>query len=230
MSKNPLSYILFFVASFLAILAVVMQNETLLLIAKPIVLPAISFYYFQMIKDKINWLFVLVLSFNFLSDIIVSFNLHYEGIPTAILNMISYMIFIYFSVKDMSLKKISISSFLYFLLIFLSCFILMRTVLSLLITVDSMVFYVYIVYGVILSLLTTVIVSNYINNQNIRFYYALVMCICFLVVDVFYAIYTFYVDLEIFMIFNQMALYGSLYYMTMYMISKSISEEKILEE
>ncbi|MEO8235404.1 MAG: hypothetical protein ABI549_08325 [Flavobacterium sp.] len=217
------SLILYLIASFFAILALVINNDSLLLIMKPVIAPAIFYYYLQSRSGKINWIFLIILLFNFMSDMIVLFELSIGDITITLLNMISYLMLIYLVIKDFSVKNTSRRKFFYFLLMMVSCLSVLYVVISMMSNLDNLVLNLYIVYGIILCLLTSIVGLNYLNNPNGKTFYAIVMCICFIISDVFFAIYNFYLNLEIFIILNVIAQFASYYYMVKYVTSNSLS-------
>lgn len=58
--------ILYIIAVIIAVLGIVVDNEILLLFSKPVIVPAIFFYYIQTSKTSINWFFTLGLVANFI--------------------------------------------------------------------------------------------------------------------------------------------------------------------
>ena len=81
---------------------------------------------------------------------------------------------------------------------------------------DSLTFNVFVFYGILLSSLSALICYNHLNRPTLRSYYALLMCICFIISDVFFAIYNFYLKIEIFISLNVTGQFVSYYYMVRY--------------
>lgn len=225
MKKNSPSLFLYLFASVFAIIGVVIGNEFITLLMKPMIVPAVFYYYLQVKEGKINWLFLLILLSSFTSDMLVLFELPDGNIPIALLNMFCYLIFIYFVIKDVSLKNLSNIKFFYFALIVLGYFIILYVVLGLMSGLDNFSNNLYIIYGIVLCVLASIIGFNHLNQESDKTFYALIMCICFITTDVFYAIYNFYFNLEIFIVLNITVQFASYYYMVRYITCDVIMEE-----
>ncbi|MFM9987552.1 hypothetical protein [Flavobacterium sp.] len=219
------SLILYFIASFFSVLAVVINNDLLLLIMKPVIVPAIFYYYLQSRKGKINWIFLIILLFNFISDMIVLFELPEGDLPITLLNMFSYLMFIYFAVKDVSIKNTSRLRFFSFLLMIIGCLAILYVVISLMSNLDNSSLNLYIVYGIILCLLASIVGLNHLNQPSEKTFYAVIMCICFIISDAFFAVYNFYLNMEIFIILNVIVQFASYFYMVKYVTNNSVLQE-----
>ncbi len=230
MKKYNPSLFLYLFASFFAIIGIVIGNEIITLLMKPMIVPAILYYYLQIKKGKINWLCLIMLYSSFTSDMLVLFDFPDGYIPIALLNMFCYLIFIYFVIKDISLINMSSIRFLYFTLIIIGCVTIMCVVLGLMSDLDNFSNNLYIIYGIVLCILASIIGFNHLNQQNEKTFYALIMCICFITSDVFYAVYNFYLNLEVFIIFNVTVQLVSYYYMVRYITCNPNIEDKKLFE
>ncbi len=208
--------ILYLFASFFAVIGIVLKNEFLVLLTKPAIVPSILIYYLQVNKVKVNRLFLFAMLCSFSADMIVMFKLEFGDILIALLNIIMYLVFIYFSVKDISIVKISALRFFHLGLIVFGCLMIPWIILDLMTSLDEFTFNVYIIYGIILSLLASIIGFNHLNKHSIKTFYALIMCLCFIVSDVFFAIYNFYMPMEIFILLNVTVQFASYYYMVKY--------------
>lgn len=225
MKINSPSFFLYLFASIFSVIGIVIENEFITLLMKPMIIPAILYYYLQIKKEKINWLFVIALSSNFFSDMLVLFKLSDGDALIALLNMFSYLIFIYFTVKDISLKNLSNIKFFYFALIVIGCSTILYVVLGLMSGLDDFFNNLYIIYGIVLCTLASIIGFNHLNQQNEKTFYALIMCICFITSDVFFAVYNFYLNLEIFIVLNVTVQFASYYYMVKYITCNPAKEE-----
>ena len=216
MKTNNASFFLYVFSSIFAIIGIAIENEFLTLLMKPMIIPAILYYYLQIKKEKINWLFLIALFSNFLSDMLVLFKLSDGDTLIALLNMFSYLIFIYFAVKDISLKNLSNIKLFYFTLIVIGCITIFYVVLNLMSGLDDFLNNLYFIYGIVLCSLASIIGFNHLNQQNDKTFYALIMCICFITSDIFFAIYNFYLNLQIFIILNVTIQFACYYYMVGY--------------
>lgn len=225
MKVNSPAFVLYLIASFFAIVGVAMDNEFLLLLSKPVIAPAIFFHYIQIKKTAVDWLFFTAIFCSFVADMIVMFQMPEGDIPIAFLNICMYVIFIYFAIQDIEKENVTATRFFYFILIVSAYLAILYIVLDLMTSLDSFTFNIFAFYGVILSVLSAIIGYNYINRHCGRTFYALIMCICFIISDVFFAIYNFYLKMEIFILFNLISQFASYFYMVQYFTSKPVSQE-----
>jgi hypothetical protein len=225
MKTNKPSLFLYLFASIFAVIGIVIENDLITLLMKPMIVPAILYYYIQVKKGKINWLFLIILVSSFTSDMLVLFDLPNGNIPIALLNMFCYLIFINFAIKDISLKYVSNIKFFYFALIVIGCFIILYDILGLMSGLDDFSNNLYIIYGIVLCVLASIIGFNHLNQESNKTFYALIMCICFITTDVFYAVYNFFINLEVFLILNVTVQFASYYYMVKYITCNSEIEE-----
>ncbi len=219
MKVNYPSLILYVLATIFAIVGVSFNCEAFELIAKPMIVPAIYFFYVQLCKGEVNLLFTIAVFFSFTADMLVLINLPNSTLPIAFFNICMYLIFTYFILNDIGIKNftnkksIPLLGFSVFFLFVLS------VVLDLMKDIDQLEFNVFVFYGIILSVLSALICYNHLNKSTLRSYYALLMCICFIVSDVFFAIYNFYLKIEIFISLNVAGQFISYYYMVKYITS-----------
>ena len=216
MKPSTPALIAYLISSFLAVLGIVSDNDFLVLLMKPVIVPAIFFYYMQTRRTKVNWLFLIAMLSSFIADMIILFQLENGDIPIILLNLLMYLIFFYFAIKDMPYRNLTVFNFFYFILI-VCCFLsILYFVLDLMTGLDSFLHYLLIVYGILLSLLSSVIVFNHIKLLYLKTFYAVIMCICFVTSDIFFAVYNFYLKMEVFTIFNLTVQFASYYYMVKY--------------
>ena len=103
MPKFHASLCLYFISGFLFVIAIAINSEILTLIAKPIIIPSLLFYYFSRIKKKANDLFVLSFVFFFIADMVYLINqedYYYLGL---FIYLLPYFIIIYFLFTDLIL-------------------------------------------------------------------------------------------------------------------------------
>ncbi|WP_300569224.1 lysoplasmalogenase family protein [Flavobacterium sp.] len=230
MKPSSPAFIMYLIASFFAVMGIAMKNDLLVLLMKPIIVPSVFFYYMQVKESKINWLFSIALLLSFAADMIILFDLEDGDIPVALLNIGMYLIFIYFSIKDMPNKNLSVFNFSTFLLIVIAFLIVSYIVLDMMTGLDNFMHNLFLIYGIVLSVLASVIVFNHMKFLNIKTFYAVIMCICFVTSDIFFAIYNFYLKMEVFTIFNVTVQFASYYYMVKYFTSKVEVQDVIYEK
>lgn len=227
MKPSTPALIVYLISSFLAVIGIVMKNDILALLMKPVIVPSMFFYYLQTRKTKVNWLFLAAMLSGFIGDMIILFHLENGDIPVVLLNLFMYLIFFYFAIKDLPYKGLTVFNFVYFTLI-ITCFLaVLYFVLDLMTGLDSFMHYLLVVYGILLSLLASVIVFNHIKLLRLRTFYAVIMCICFVTSDIFFAISNFYLQMDIFVVFNVTVQFASYYYMVKYITCDEIRKVEV---
>lgn len=222
-SKNP-SLVLYAIASVLTIIATFLECDWLIFFAKPIIVPAIFYYYLQQNKYKIQLLFFLGLISSYASDMIVLLTFDNSQVMIMLLNMFTYVIMLYYVIHDISVKEIGLQKVIYFvgnLLSFLAIVYIMLTLISNMTTVSLAM---NILFGLISSILASLAVINHVSTPNLKTFYGLIMCICFVTTDVFYIVYNFYMKMHVFLLLNLAAQFVSYFYMISYMTTSSVKE------
>jgi hypothetical protein len=211
------SVLVYAFASILTIVSTVLKCDSLTFLIKPIIVPAIFYYYMQKNGFKISGLFFLGVSSSYASDMIVLLEHHDDQMVITLLNLFTYVVMLYYVVHDFAFKKMGIQKITYFvgnLISFLCIVYIMLTLISNM-TITSLALYV--VYGLIISILTSLAVINHLLNHNLKTFYGLLMCICFVTTDVFYVVYNFYMNMIVFLLLNLAAQFLSYFYMMKYM-------------
>lgn len=216
--------VLYIIAISITILASYFNNDLLLLIVKPIIIPAIFFYYLQLEKFKVNWLFTAALLSDFITDMIVLFQIGDAIYTILFLNTIAYLILGYFVISDLSLRNLGNEKIFYIVLAFVGNYLILYFVLDLIEVSNTILFYAYLIYGLILTTLSSFVGINFFSKNNLKYTYASIMCGCFVLSDAFYALFNYYIKLDAFSILNMITQFASYYYMVKYITSKSIKE------
>ena len=82
-----------------------------------------------------------------------------------------------------------------------------------------------ILYGLISSILASLAIINHVSTPNLKTFYSLIMCICFVTTDVFYIVYNFYMKMDVFLLLNLAAQFVSYFYMISYMTTASVKRK-----
>ena len=219
-SKYP-SLVLYVITSVIAVISTAIEWEWLTFLIKPIIVPAIFYYYLQRNEFKIELLFVLGLFSSYASDMIVLFDIENQNVVVTLLNMFTNVVMLYYVINDISFKSLEIQRIVYFfgnLVSFLAVVYIMLTLMS---NLSTTTLVVYIVYGLLLSILASLAIINHVVSHNLKTFYALIMCICFITTDVFYIVYNFYVNMYVFLLLNLAAQFVSYFYMISYKVTYS---------
>ncbi len=212
--------ILFGIAGALSIIAKVFDNELLMLIVKPMVVPAIFYYYLQTKTRKTSFLFSIVLWFFFIGDMImVLFPL--SGILWVMgCTMASYLILLKFVLEDRSAIKFSFFNIVFLTLLLILLGYILFTILNL--NIDSIVrnYLMYLVYGIILISLVAISTFNYLSDNSAVYLHLCSMALCLLVSDLFYCINRFIIQLPIIDHINLFSQFMSYFFMVKYFNSR----------
>ncbi|HLA55052.1 MAG TPA: lysoplasmalogenase family protein [Flavobacterium sp.] len=217
------SLILFITASVLAIIARIFNLELLLLLAKPMVVPAIFYYYLQTKRKKTNALFVTVLWLFFVGDMIMVL-FPRDGILSVMLcTMVCYAILIKFAIEDCGIIKFNTFNIIFLSLLLLLLSYILFTILNL--NIESIIshYLIYLVYGIILIVLVAICTFNYLSNSNATFLHLCSMALCMLVSDLFYCINKFIIELPIIDHINLFSQFMSYFFMVKYFNSRKKS-------
>lgn len=187
MKTREVAFYLYFIACITALIAIITDNDLLLLVSKPTIIPAVYFYYLTATK-KINVFFTLVLLFNFVGDSVILLK-----IPDVLYMMVpyylSYLILIKFIIEDMLRAKFNLNSLFFSLLVLLGHVIMLYMVLDLQSENGQKLILPFSIYGITMSLMVTFAVYNYLADRSISGFYMMIACGCCLVSDVFYVLY-----------------------------------------
>lgn len=107
-TRGP-ALILYFIACIVAVIASYIESDALLVLSKPIVIPAIYFYYLSAKDTKVNPLIVLFLFLSFVGDTIVMLDIQNSTLIIMVPYFLSYLILVWFAIQDC--RKISFSRF-----------------------------------------------------------------------------------------------------------------------
>jgi len=220
------SLVLYFTACTLYMLAVVVKNENLLLLAKPVIVPSIMFYYWQEVKGKVSLEYLTIVLLFFFGDMIVLLEVQNSFIFIVCLFLIAYCIFLKSLCKCMWRfgLKIKQKSHLVVLLVcvFFLIYLLIAT-LDLLLESETKHIGFLVFYGIILVIIGVVSALNYIVRPIRLTFFMCLASLCFIISDVFYILKSYYYELEILDWFNNLAQVLSYYYVTKYFIIKGLS-------
>lgn len=218
MKTKTIAYYLYFIACLTALFAIVIDSELLLLLSKPMIIPAVYFYYLTKTKN-VNFLFTLVMLLNFAGDTVILLKISnplYVMAPY----YLSYLILIRFILGDILKVKINRNNVLLSLLVLAGHALMLYLVLDLQ-TMDGKKFIVpFSIYGATLSLMVTLAVYNYLADKSISGFYMLVGCCCCLVSDVFYVMYNEHFHLPILSYINSAMQFFTYIFLVKYIVNR----------
>lgn len=181
---------LYFLACILAITATIIHSEYLLVIAKPIIIPAIFFYYLSAKKCAFNWLYAIFALLAFVGDTIVLLELDNETIYIMVPFIISYVILLYFIIQDVLKLKFDLQGFAIGLFIFSLLMLTAFTLVQFFEEESKFLTIPVIIYGVILGLQAGLAGYHFQGSSSNMSFYLAMSALFNCVSDVFYVIFT----------------------------------------
>ncbi|RZJ28567.1 MAG: hypothetical protein EOO48_09530 [Flavobacterium sp.] len=218
------SLVLFVIAGTLALVAKICDIEVLMIVAKPMVIPSIFYYYLQTKTSKIDFWFCVALWCFFISDMVMVLFPQTGMVWIMVSCMISYIIMLKFAIDDCKVIKFSAFNIVFLAILLLLLSYILFTILNL--NIDSIIgnYLLYLVYGIILILLVAVSAMNYLSDSSTAFLHLCSMALCMLVSDLFFCIFRFIIQLPVIDHINLFAQFMSYFFMVRYFNSRRNKE------
>ena len=213
--KRP-ALILYGAAVTLVLVAKIFRIENLMLIAKPMVIPAIFYYYLQTKRAKINLLFSFGLLMFFIADMIMVVVNQADLVLLMFCAIVSYCVIIIFSIRDSRDLKMNLSHLLLWLLTMILPAAIILTFLNL---QDDFFINNYLVcalYGVVLLSMLGISIYNYISKANNAFLYLCIATVCLFLSDLFYCVHVYMIKLPVISILNLITQLVSYFFIVRY--------------
>lgn len=218
MKTKTIAYYLYFIACLTALLAIVVDSDLLLLLSKPMIIPAVYFYYLTKTKHVDFW-FTMLMLLNFAGDTVILLKISHP-LFVMVPYYLCYLILIRFITKDIAKTKINPNNVLLSLLVLAGHALMLYLVLDLQ-TMDGKKFIVpFSIYGATLSLMVTLAVYNYLADKSISGFYMLIGCCCCLVSDVFYVMYNEHFHLPILSYINSAMQFFTYIFLVKYIVNR----------
>ncbi|MBC7524555.1 MAG: hypothetical protein H7239_08980 [Flavobacterium sp.] len=190
MKANKIALIIYFTTCFLATLACIFDNETLMLVSRPIIIPALFFYYFVTSK-KLNYLLISVLGLYFIVDGIGLMNfeneIKYIMAPFFIANILVTILCLK-NIEKFKFKVFTVASLLFLALILGYLWI---TIIELFNTYDANIQNQVIIFGASLFLQSFIIGYKIIHKITFSNLSVMMFGTLILISDLFYLMYNF---------------------------------------
>ncbi|HEY0092325.1 MAG TPA: lysoplasmalogenase family protein [Flavobacterium sp.] len=220
MKDSRPSLILYIIAGLAVILSKILNLELLMLIFKPMVVPAIYYYYLQTKTRDTNFLFSVNVWLFFVSDMILLIYGEDQILWVMGCNLISYIILIRFALADNLKATFNFFNVLFVTLLLTLLGFILFTILNLKIAEITDYYFFYLGYGVVLMILVAVSAFNYLSANSASFLHLCSMSLCILVSDLFYAIDRFIIELPILGHSNTFVQFLSYFFMVKYFNSR----------
>lgn len=220
-------FVTYLLISFGALIGVTCDFKIIEVVFKPVIVPIIFVYYLYKTNFKLRGTFTSILILSFASDMTTVFEIEKKQIFILILNFVINLLFLKSFLKDYyKLNNIDFRQIMNGFFIMISLMILVVVCLTMMpnLSMSEMVYYLF--YGLVLSLMATVAISNNMLNDNLKIFYALLVSISFIITDVFYVLYNFYLPMKVFLLVNQIVQYASYFFIVNYFIT-SLKHESV---
>ena len=208
---------------FIAILATIagslFSEELLLMIAKPLIVPAI-YYYYVLNTKKINFLLTLALLAYFITDMIILSDYSSNTYWILLFNSIANIIFLKFVLIDLITYQAKFKIIVYSFLVLIVNIIILKLTLEFVDENSNPLSVMYVMYGSIVILLCSVTVYNFLNVRDLKNTYALIMSGCFITSDIFYSLYHSFPKIESFLILNNILQFSSYFFIVKFFLTR----------
>lgn len=226
MKASTPSLILFFVVSFLAVIFKIFGHNILVFYSEPIIIPSLFIYYFVSNNYRITFLKALIFLLFFVREIFDALGVSESPAGSFSCVLAVYVLLLYLALQDLKQLKFSYGDcFSAFVLIF-GISAICYSVLNLKLENLDLDFSLYVSFGIILSILSIISILSYVKNGRYVFFYAMLMCVCFVITDVFFVLYKFYFYNYVFILISIITQFLSYFFMVSYFLEK----DKIVEE
>lgn len=226
MKASTPALVLYILSSFIYFIAVVVGIDSLVSIVKPIIIPSIFFYYWQVSNGRISFWASIILLLFFVSGIL---NLFYDDRSfffVVLANFFAYCILLCFVLKNIFELKFHLPDRInlsYMVLMFLFFLSLLYFSLVLMFDLKIELYLLIIVYGISSVTFGSSATILYTLQQNQTNFYLMMTSFTFIVSDLFFVMYHFYNNFIFFMGISILSYVVSFYVLVYYfLLSKKL--------
>lgn len=232
MSKSTPALILYLVSSLIYVLSVVFHwDESITFLFKPMMMPAILFYYWQECKGNVGIIPVFSLVLFFIGDMLILIEYENLLVPLMLLNLIAYLLIGCYLVKDLlRIKNPEVSLYTVLIVCIVIGFLLslLYAALRLVFDTSDTNYGLLTIYGITLVLLGIGTVVYYVLKSDSASFYLSITMLCLVLCDLFYVLYNHYAPLSVFININVFSQSVSFYFIVKYFLARE--EEQNLPE
>lgn len=224
MSKFSASLCLYIISSILIFIAVLLDNEILAFITKPILIPSIVFYYFSKLKRKASDLFVISFVLFFIVDMLYLINLEDYYHFGLLVFLFPYLIIIYFVFNDLSallktrvIRKIDISLYVVVSLLIYLFFSLLN-----LLQFETKKEFIYVlIIGLELFVMTVLTALVFLYSSYKKNAYLVFATVSFILSDIFFMLAMQFLDIFVLKLVNALAQSASYFFYVSYFLERN---------
>lgn len=225
MKASKPSLLLFFTASVLSITFRLLGFEIIELYFRAVIIPSLFIYYLICNNYRISFFKAIIFTALFVRDVLVVLKIKETALGTFFCVLLVYVLLLYIAVKEFKYLKFNYKDSISILTIIIGIGAICYSVLNLKLENLELGFSLYVIFGIVLSLLTIVTILNYIKSKNYFFFNALLMCVCFVISDIFFMIFKFYFYNEVFALISLITQFMSYFFMVKYFLEKDKESE-----
>lgn len=190
MKTETAALILYLTASLTAVIATMFEFELLILISRPIVVPAILFYYLSIKEGKANPLFVSVLLLNFIGETIILLEIENSTLIIMVPYFLSYLLMIKFAIADVLKIRFNRKGLIIGIVVFGFLMYLLYVLVQLFMDTSEELVIPVIVYGIMLSVYLCMATYCYYSNSSMTMLFLLLTALAGSLSDIFYVLFT----------------------------------------
>lgn len=214
---------MYFIACVFYMMGVMMDNNEIMLVAKPVIVPAIFFYYLQEKKIKFNWTYALITILFFTGDMIVLIDSDNLFILVIAVFFLAYLFFLKGLVDDLVTIRLQFINKTHLFALLICVFFLIYLLISI---VDVLIenktenLGLIVLYGIVLVSIGTLASLNYITKPSRYTTFMILASLSFVISDVFYILKKDFLEIAILDYLNNFTQIISYYFVTKYFILK----------
>lgn len=216
---------MYFIACMVYMLGVVLGNNELMLVSKPVIVPAIFFYYLQERKIKFSWTYTLITILFFTGDMIVLIDSENLFVLIIAVFLLAYLFFLKGLVDDLVTLRLRFINKTHLFALLICVFFLIFLLISI---VDVLIenktenLGLIVLYGIVLVSLGTLASLNYIIKPSRYTTFMILASLSFVISDVFYILKKDFLEIEILDYLNNFTQIVSYYFLTQYYLLKDL--------
>jgi len=218
MNLNRPSLILYFTACIFVVVFKILEYDSCVLYTKSIIIPLVFIYYLITNEYKISLIKTLVFLFCFIGDIFNLLNFEVSPLGALLSFLFVYLLLLKLTFDDFKRLKFNKRDRFPILLSFFFIVAISTSILSLKFENMDLDFSMYLIYGITLCILSFFSITNYIKKTNYAFLNSVIMCVSFMISDVFFVINKFYLSLYAFSFIYVFVQVFSYFFMVTYFI------------
>ena len=229
MIKNtPISFYL--IMSFLAVIAMVIDNEWLTLLTKPSIIPALAIYYFSSEKKYFSPVLLTILFVYFVSDTIALLQFQNFDIYLMLIDFVPYLLLTKVVIEDAVHLKFKINYCMFASICFLFLLLVMFFVIGTLSITYQEYIPIIVGYGIVLAIYVSTSLYIYLITNSDFAMYILIASVFGLIADIIYTIINmvFYVKALTYIEFVLQII--SYFYIIAYFLKRDVNFETTAKE